>query len=134
MVAATGVRGARPQEAAADLALAGTDPPEHREAMLKKDLRLPAYAAGSAGNGSALPDKPLAAPLKPRKLLCWGRHWTHMANAFTEETVKILGRKTGAFEVVATDDPQLLLPERLQNFDAIFLNSLHDRCPSCRPG
>jgi type 1 glutamine amidotransferase len=79
------------------------------------------------------PDRPLAAPLKPRKVLCWGRHWTHMANSFAEEAVKTLGRKTGAFEIVATDDPQLLLPERLQDFDAIFFNSLHDRSPFLPP-
>jgi len=75
------------------------------------------------------PDKPPAPPQKPRRLLCWGRLWTHMANPMTEEAVRILGRKTGAFEVVATDDPQMLLPERLQDFDALFLNGLHDQTP-----
>ncbi len=75
------------------------------------------------------PDKPPAAPQKPRKLLFWGRVWTHMANPMTEEAVKTLGRKTGAFEVTSTDDPQMLLPEKLKDFDAIFLSGLHDPTP-----
>jgi type 1 glutamine amidotransferase len=75
------------------------------------------------------PDKPIAAPAKPRKLLCWGRLWTHLCNPFTEAAVQILGRKTKAFEVVASDDPRQLLPENLKTFDAIFLNGLHDPTP-----
>jgi type 1 glutamine amidotransferase len=78
---------------------------------------------------AAAPAKPPAAPAKPRRVLCWGRLWTHLGNAFTEETVKILGRKTKAFEVVAGDDPRLLLPESLKTFDALFLNGLHDPQP-----
>jgi hypothetical protein len=112
----------------------GPTPPEQREAMLKRTFVFKLTPQDLKEMEKLAPDKPQAAPLKPRKLLCWGRHWTHMANSFAEETVKILGRKTGAFEVVATDDPQLLLPEKLKEFDAIFFNSLHDRTPSCRPG
>lgn len=52
-----------------------------------------------------------------------------MANPMTEDTVEVLGQKTGAFEVVTTDDPQMLLPEKLKDFDAIFFNGLHDRYP-----
>jgi type 1 glutamine amidotransferase len=52
-----------------------------------------------------------------------------MANPMTEEAVKTLGRKTGAFEVTSTDDPQMLLPEKLKDFDAIFLSGLHDPTP-----
>lgn len=45
----------------------------------------------------------------------WGRLWTHWGNAFCEEAVKIIGSKSGAFEVVATDDPRALPPENLQD-------------------
>lgn len=79
------------------------------------------------------PEKPARAPARPRKVLVWGRLWTHMANILTDETVKILGRKTGAFEVVAGDDPRLLLPDRLKDFDAIFFNGLHDPKPFLPP-
>ncbi len=107
----------------------GPTPPEQREAMFKRTFVFRLTPQDSKEMGKLAPDKPLVAPLKPRKLLCWGRLWTHMANSFAEEAVKILGRKTGAFEVVATDDPQMLLPEKLKGFDAIFFNSLHDPTP-----
>lgn len=75
------------------------------------------------------PERPAAAPAKPRRVLLWGRLWTHLCNPFTEAVVEILGRKTKAFEVVAGDDPRLLLPESLKTFDAIFFNGLHDPAP-----
>jgi type 1 glutamine amidotransferase len=79
------------------------------------------------------PDEPVVAPAKPRKVLVWGRLWTHWGNAFCQESLKIIGRKTGAFEVVASDDPRLLLPESLKDFDAVFWNSLHDQQPFLPP-
>ena len=111
----------------------GPTPPEQREAMLRRTFTFKLTPRDLREMEQLAPDRPLSAPLKPMKVLCWGRHWTHMANSFAEEAVKTLGRKTGAFEIVATDDPQLLLPERLQDFDAIFFNSLHDRSPFLPP-
>jgi type 1 glutamine amidotransferase len=81
----------------------------------------------------AIPDAPPATPARPRKVLVWGRLWTHAGNAFAEEAVRIMGRKTGAFDVVVTDDPRLLLPENLGKFDALFLNNLHDQQPFLPP-
>jgi len=106
----------------------GPTPPEIRESLMKKRVFRPSGQELKKMEAIA-PDKAPATPAKPRKLLCWGRLWTHMCNPFTEETVKILGRKTKAFEVVASDDPKLLLPETLKTFDAIFLNGLHDPQP-----
>ncbi|HUT37496.1 MAG TPA: ThuA domain-containing protein [Planctomycetota bacterium] len=107
----------------------GPTPPEIREALMKKRFsRRPAERELQQIEAAA-PDKAPAAPAKPRRVLCYGRLWTHLANAFTEESVKIFGRKTGAFEVVAGDDPRLLLPESLKTFDALFLNGLHDPQP-----
>jgi len=111
----------------------GPTPPDERAAMVKRTFVFPLTPQDVREMEKIAPDKPHAAPLRPRKLLCWGRHWTHMANLHGEEAVKILGRKTGAFEVVATDDPQLLLPEKLKEFDAIFFNSLHDHSPFLPP-
>ena len=107
----------------------GPTPPEQREAMMKRTFLLRPTPQDLKKIEELTPDKPAAAPAKPRKLLCWGRIWTHMGNPMTEETVKILGKKTGAFEVVASDDPQMLLPEKLKDFDALFLNGLHDPTP-----
>lgn len=111
----------------------GPTPPEQREVMMKRTFVFRLTPQDSKEMEKLAPDKPLVAPLKPRKLLCWGRLWTHMANSLAEEAVKILGRKTGAFEVLATDDPQVLLPEKLKGFDAIFFNSLHDPAPFLPP-
>ncbi len=111
----------------------GPTPPDVLEARLKeRRVRRPTEQE-LAKILAAAPDKAPAAPARPRKLLCWGRLWTHEGNVFCEEAVKILGRKTGAFEVVATDDPRALLPESLKGFDAVFLNNLHDRHPFLPP-
>lgn len=107
----------------------GPTPPEIREAKMKKGFARRPTEQELKQIEAAVPKKPPAVPAKARRVLCWGRLWTHLGNAFTEETVKILGRKTGAFEVVAGDDPRLLLPESLKTFDALFLNGLHDPQP-----
>jgi type 1 glutamine amidotransferase len=107
----------------------GPTPAEQREVMLKSTFVMRPTPADLKEMERLSPEKPPAVPQRPRKLLCWGRLWTHMANPMTEAAVKILGQKTGAFEVVATDDPQMLLPERLKDFDALFFNGLHDRYP-----
>jgi len=107
----------------------GPTPPEIRDALIK--MRNGTLPAGQDLKKieAASPDRAPATPAKLRRVLCWGRLWRHPCNAFTEETVKILGRKTKAFEVVAGDEPRFLLPESLKGFDALFLNGLHDPQP-----
>jgi hypothetical protein len=78
---------------------------------------------------AAAPEKAPAKPARPRKLLVWGHVWTHEPNPFANEALKVLGRKTGAFEAVVSDDPNLLLPEQLKAFDAIVMNNIHEREP-----
>jgi type 1 glutamine amidotransferase len=111
----------------------GQTPPEQREAMMKGTFLIRPTPQDLKKMEELAPDRPAAAPLKPRKLLAWGRLWSHMANPTTEEAVRILGRKTGAFEVLATDDPRMLLPDKLKDFDALFFNGLHDRTPFLPP-
>ncbi len=41
----------------------------------------------------------------------------------------MLAAKTGAFQVVISDDPRLLLPDRLPQFDALVMNNIHERDP-----
>jgi type 1 glutamine amidotransferase len=75
---------------------------------------------------------PHAAPAKParqRKVLVWGHTWTHQPNPFAEKALEILAHKSGAFEVVVSDDPRLLLPDRLASFDALVMNNIHEREP-----
>ena len=78
---------------------------------------------------AAAPDTAPAKPAKPRKVLVWGHVWTHTPNAFAEEALKILGKKTGAFEATVTDDPRFLLGDRLPRFDALVMNNIHERDP-----
>jgi type 1 glutamine amidotransferase len=68
-------------------------------------------------------------PPKPRKVLVWGHAWAHQPNPYAEVALEILGRKTGAFEATISDDPRLLLSDRLPKFDALVMNNIHERDP-----
>lgn len=75
----------------------------------------------------AAPDKPLATPAKPRKVLVYGRVETHGDPVrWCFKAMEILGKKSGAFEAVASGDPNVLLPDSLQQFDAIIMNNTHE--------
>ena len=78
---------------------------------------------------AAAPDKAPAKPSKPRKVLVWGHTWTHQPNPYAEKALEILGRKSGAFEAVISDDPRLLLGDHLPRFDALVMNNIHERDP-----
>ena len=76
----------------------------------------------------AAPDKPLATPAKPRKVLVYGRVQTHGDPVrWSFAAMEILGKKSGAFEAVASGDPTIFLPENLQQFDAIVMNNTHEQ-------
>ncbi|OHB67172.1 MAG: hypothetical protein A2Y77_03345 [Planctomycetes bacterium RBG_13_62_9] len=77
----------------------------------------------------AAPPTTPAEPAKARKVLVWGHAWTHVPNPFAEKAVEALGKKTGAFQAVISDDPRLLLGDRLPQFDALVLNNIHEREP-----
>jgi type 1 glutamine amidotransferase len=78
---------------------------------------------------AAAPDAPSAKPAKPRKILVWGHSWTHLPNPYAEEAIRILGKKTGAFQATISDDPRLLLGDRLPQFDALVMNNIHENDP-----
>jgi type 1 glutamine amidotransferase len=78
---------------------------------------------------AAAPDRAPAKPAKPRKVLVWGHTWTHQPNPYAEKALEILGHKTGAFQVVVSDDPRLLLGDRLPQFDALVMNNIHEPEP-----
>jgi hypothetical protein len=111
----------------------GPTPPAMCEARMKKTFLFHPTPQELKKIEEIAPERPPAVPARPRRILVWGRLWTHMANILTEESVKILGKKTGAFEVVAGDDPRLLLPDSLRGFDAVFFNGLHERHPFLPP-
>ncbi len=78
---------------------------------------------------AAAPATAPAKPAKPRKVLVWGHSWTHQPNPFAEKALEILGNKTGAFQAVISDDPRLLLADRLPTFDALVMNNIHENAP-----
>ena len=107
----------------------GPTPPDVRAAKMKeKNVRGPSEAELKKILEAA-PDAPPAKPAKPRRVLVWGHSWTHGPNPFAEEALKILGQKSGAFKAVVSDDPRLLIGDRLPRFDALVLNNIHEPEP-----
>ena len=61
-------------------------------------------------------------------MLVYGRVQTHGDPVrWCFAAMEILGKKTGAFEAVASGDPTMLLPENLKKFDAIVMNNTHEQ-------
>jgi type 1 glutamine amidotransferase len=86
--------------------------------------------AGAAEKiAEAIPEKPYAAPKKPRKLLVFSR-----TNGFRHESIvtgKValteLGKKTGAFETVVSDELVNFEKDKIGEFDAIcFLSTTNN--------
>ncbi|MHC4692497.1 MAG: ThuA domain-containing protein [Planctomycetota bacterium] len=78
---------------------------------------------------TAAPDKAPAKSTKPRKILVWGHVWTHQPNPYAVKALEILANKTRAFEAVTSDDPRLLLGDKIKQFDALVMNNIHEREP-----
>jgi len=79
---------------------------------------------------SAAPAAPVVKPARPRKVLAYGRVPTHPESAAAcFKALEILARKTGAFEVVLSGDPEALAPESLAAFDAVVMNNTHEGRP-----
>lgn len=74
----------------------------------------------------AIPDKAPAAPKKARKVLLYS-HCGGFVHGGAIEAAKVafpaMGAKTGAFEVVTSDDLANFEPEKLKKFDAIILSN-----------
>ena len=73
----------------------------------------------------ATPTKATAKPAKARKLLVFsrGKGLKHKAIPHGAKAIELMGRKTGAFEVVHSVDPAVFRPESLKRFDAICFNN-----------
>jgi len=108
---------------------AGPTPPDVKAAKMKaKNISAPTEKHIRLVKASA-PDKAPAKPAKPRKVLVWGHVWTHQPNPYAEKALEILAQKTGAFKAVISDDPRLLLSDKLKQFDALVMNNIHEREP-----
>ncbi|MBB5352073.1 hypothetical protein HNR46_002314 [Haloferula luteola] len=73
----------------------------------------------------ALPAEALAKPAKPRKVLVFSRTagFRHESIATGKLALAELGKKTGAFEAVISDDLALFEPGKIDAFDAILFLS-----------
>ena len=73
----------------------------------------------------AAPSKATAVPQKARKLLVFTRceGFKHSAIPYGTAAIEIMGQKTGAYEVVVSDDMSMFQPANLKQFDAICLNN-----------
>jgi|JI10StandDraft_1071094.scaffolds.fasta_scaffold00117_26 type 1 glutamine amidotransferase len=76
-------------------------------------------AAAAPGSGEA------AKPLRPRHVLIFSRAdgWVHRCIPVAVEALVEIGRSSGAYAAVASDDLAMFTPERLAAFDAIVLNN-----------
>jgi len=71
------------------------------------------------------PEKPEVTPEKPRKVLVFSLFtgYNHWVIPHTNEVMKILGEKTGAFEVEVSTDIYKFEKNSLKNYDAVVLNN-----------
>ena len=78
----------------------------------------------------AAPDAPAVKPLKARKVLVYGRARTHPESVpCCFAAIEALARKTGAFDVVSSGDPEQFAPENRKRFDAVVMNNKHEPRP-----
>ncbi|MCH7226992.1 ThuA domain-containing protein [Haloferula sp. A504] len=94
--------------------------------------KIPAFELDEAWKekvAAVAPEKPQVAPKQARKVLIFSlatgfKHW---CIPHTEAVIEILGKRSGAYESVASVDIEVFRPERLRAFDAVVLNN---NCPT----
>jgi len=74
----------------------------------------------------AMPDKAPAAPARPRKVLIYSHcnGFVHRgAIVAAKVALPMMGKKTGAYEAVVSDDLANFMPDKIKQFDAIVLSN-----------
>jgi len=74
---------------------------------------------------TALPTEAPVKPKQPRKLLVYSRTagFRHSSIPLAVRSLTMMGEKTGAYTVDASDDPAVFEPENLNKYDGVFLVS-----------
>jgi len=74
---------------------------------------------------AAMPAKPVAVPKRPRKLLVFNlcKGFKHGSIPYWDKALEVMGKKTGAFEVVVSGDMAMFKAENLKKFDAVCFNN-----------
>ena len=64
-------------------------------------------------------------PAKPRKLLVFWRcgGFFHGSIPYGNQALEIMGKKTGAYETVVSDDMAMFNPDKLKEFDGVMFNN-----------
>jgi uncharacterized protein len=78
-----------------------------------------------------VPGAPTARPKAKRKVLLFSlmtgfKHWV---TPHTAEVLKIMAEKTGAFEIVESNDVTMFAPDKIKAFDAVILNNTCSKGP-----
>src|SRR5207244_5618815 len=78
----------------------------------------------------ARPDKAPATPKKARKLLVFSKTagFRHSSIPVGVRALTLMGDKTGAYTVYATEDESIFEPEKLKMFDAVFMLNTTGDC------
>ena len=73
----------------------------------------------------AMPTKAVVEPAQRRKLLVFSlsQGYKHDSIPYVARALEIMGEKTGAFEVVQSEDMSIFKPENLRQFDAVCFNN-----------
>jgi len=73
----------------------------------------------------AAPDKAPASPKKARKMLIFTKcdGFAHSSIPYVTKALEAMGKKTGAYETVVSDDMSIFADEKLAGFDAICFNN-----------
>lgn len=73
----------------------------------------------------AMPTKATVTPAKARKILVFNKceGFRHDVIPLAAKAFELMGKKTGAFEAVSSDDKEVFNAEKLKEFDAVVLNN-----------
>jgi len=79
---------------------------------------------------AALPEKAPAKPKAARNVLVFSKTagFRHSSIPVGVRTITLMGDKTGAYTVYATEDESFLEPEKLKKFDAVFMLNTTENC------
>jgi type 1 glutamine amidotransferase len=74
---------------------------------------------------AAAPEKATAKPAKARKILVFWlcKGWYHECIPVANKAIEVMGKKTGAYDVVFSDDMNMFDAGKLAEFDAILFNN-----------
>jgi len=72
-----------------------------------------------------IPSKAKAKPAKPRKILVFWlcKGYFHESIPVANKAIELMGKKTGAFKVVFSDDMNMFNAKKLAEFDAVLFNN-----------